>query len=450
MKQTGIVICNYNKCQDVLNCIQSVLESRYTDFDLYVVDNASTDDSVEQITRRYGDRLTLLVNEENLGGSGGFNTGLRRILAAGYEYAVCLDNDILVDENAIGALADFLDHHPESGMVGSIVYHMEEPDYVQQYGLNLDFENYVAETLYANHPHDTNIPEMMYCDTVATCSMMVRTSILPQIGIMPEDNFIYWDDMEWGYRCQLAGYKVAVTKSSVVLHRMGAKKVSVNTFPTYYMWRNWIFFFIRYVKEEDLEHFSYIMLKAVFQSIYESMYRGEHHLRETILYAYDDAIHGIRGKASPGKIFDADRTPELLNLLLQKHWEKDPARPVRIFENGYQKEAQALFTRLKEGYPEHTVTIEKEQKETQTKGELSLHLCDYIFNLTEAKLSLAAKSAKPDGSLGCVFIDTSLTPVSTMDELSLVKSYGLSQQVFLYTSQPLFLHCAKTLRKKLS
>lgn len=449
MKQTGIVICNYNKCQDVLNCIQSVLESRYTDYDLFVVDNASTDDSVAQITQKYGDRLTLLVNKENLGGSGGFNTGLRKILASGYEYAVCLDNDILVDENAIGALADFLNHHPETGMVGSIVYHMEEPDYVQQYGLNIDFNNYVAETLYSNHPHDDSIPEMMYCDTVATCSMMVRTGILSQTGIMPEDNFIYWDDMEWGYRCNLAGYKVAVTKQSVVLHRMGAKKVSVNTFPTYYMWRNWIHFFMRYVKEEDLERFSYIMLKAVFQTIYESMYRGEHNVRETVLYAYDDALHGIRGKASDGKIFDADQTCDLLNTLLTHQFQQDGSRPVRIIKNGYEKEANTLLAHLTKLYPGHKVTIVDEDKKTQTENEITLRLCDYIFNLTETDLSLASKTADPDGYLNDIFIDTGLTPVTTTEELELVKAYNLSQQVFLYANQPLFLHCAREIRKKI-
>ena len=57
MKDVGVVICNYNKQEYVVRCIQSVLESKYQDFDLYVVDNASTDNSVECIQQMYGDRL---------------------------------------------------------------------------------------------------------------------------------------------------------------------------------------------------------------------------------------------------------------------------------------------------------------------------------------------------------------------------------------------------------
>lgn len=80
MKRVGAVICNFNKKEDVLNCIQSVLESKYTDYDLYVVDNASSDGSAEAIREKYGSQVKVLVNAENLGGSGGFNTGLRKAL----------------------------------------------------------------------------------------------------------------------------------------------------------------------------------------------------------------------------------------------------------------------------------------------------------------------------------------------------------------------------------
>lgn len=70
MKRVGAVICNFNKKEDVLNCIQSVLESKYTDYDLYVVDNASSDGSAEASSEKYGSQVTVLVNAENLGGFG--------------------------------------------------------------------------------------------------------------------------------------------------------------------------------------------------------------------------------------------------------------------------------------------------------------------------------------------------------------------------------------------
>ena len=276
MKRVGAVICNYNKKDDVLNCIQSVLESKYTDYDLYVVDNASSDDSAGAIRDKYGDKVRLIVNSENLGGSGGFNTGLRAAMQEGYEYLYCLDNDVLVDENAMGELVEFLDTHPDSGMAGSRVYNMEEPSVIQQFGQIVDFDEYCTEAKHIGKHHgDKDIPDVEYSDAVAACSLMVRKSLIDKIGLMPEDNFLYWDDTEWGYRCNLAGFKVASVGSSVVLHRMGAKKETVNTFPTYYAWRNWIYFFMKYTPKKDWEKMCDTFLNSVFEAQYEGMYRGE-------------------------------------------------------------------------------------------------------------------------------------------------------------------------------
>ena len=151
----------------------------------------------------------MLVNAENLGGSGGFNTGLRKALEKGYEYLYCLDNDVLVDENAMGELVEFLDTHPDSGMAGSRVYHMENPGVIQQFGQIVDFKDYCTEAKFLGKTDADGIPDVEYSDAVAACSLMVRKSLIDEIGLMPEDNFLYWDDTEWGYRCNLAGYKVA-------------------------------------------------------------------------------------------------------------------------------------------------------------------------------------------------------------------------------------------------
>ena len=127
MSDVAIVICNYNKVDMVLRCIRCILDNDFADYDLYVVDNASTDGAPEAIREQFGDRLTLLVNRENLGGSGGFNTGLRAAQEKRYRYYMCVDNDAMLDEHAIGELYRFLESHPEAGMAASKVYHLEEP-----------------------------------------------------------------------------------------------------------------------------------------------------------------------------------------------------------------------------------------------------------------------------------------------------------------------------------
>jgi len=422
LKSIGIVICNYNKRDYVLQCIQSVIESKMQDFDVYVVDNASEDDSVEMIQKEYGDKVELIVNKENLGGSGGFNTGLRRALEKDYKYLMCIDNDVLLDEDAIGELYDFLEKHNDVGMVGSKVYHMNNPDYVQQFGINIDFEDYCVESKYLNYFEDGTMPEVVYSDSVAACSLMVRTSVVREIGVMPEENFLYWDDTEWGYLCNLAGYKVASYGKSKVLHAMGAKKESENTFPTYYAWRNWILFFIKYTPVEKLEEMTRMFLGSIFNIVYEALYKGQKNRMQTIMYAYDDALHQVLGKASEDKIFTLDLSDEKLAGLVRDK------KKVYIKDNGYEEWGQAFFEKMK------TLNSNLERiKDINKNCDINFTLCEYIFTMD-------------DLSLKTIYVDIYENILATKDDVLRVINYNYSKESFIYAQQPLFLHMAKRIR----
>ena len=308
MAKVGIVICNYNKKDMVLSCIQAILEQKFTDYELFVCDNASTDGSASAIQEAYGDRLTLLKNKENLGGSGGFNTGLRAAYATDCEYLMCVDNDALLDENAVGELVRFLDENPKAGIAASKIYHLEAPDLVQNYGQTIDFQHYCTEVNFLNQPEDGTMPPVVYSDAVPACSLLVRRSVIEKIGFLPEENFLYWDDTEWCVRAREAGYLVASVGASQALHSMGARKEDENTFPTYYAWRNWITFFLRHTPEEKLPELAVTFLNSIFLIQYEG-YEGDRYQRAaTVMAAYDDALHGVTGKAPDGRIGDIEKT----------------------------------------------------------------------------------------------------------------------------------------------
>ena len=78
MNEIGVIICNYNKAEYVVECVEKVVNQTIKDLDIFVVDNASADESVSKLQERFGDSVTILVNPENIGGSGGFQTGIRK------------------------------------------------------------------------------------------------------------------------------------------------------------------------------------------------------------------------------------------------------------------------------------------------------------------------------------------------------------------------------------
>ncbi|MCI9078183.1 MAG: glycosyltransferase family 2 protein [Lachnospiraceae bacterium] len=424
MKKIGIVICNYNKEADVLYCIQSILESKFQDFDLYVVDNGSTDMSVKRIKETYPGRLVLIENHENLGGSGGFNTGLREVYKKGYPYVMCVDNDALLDENAIGNLYKFLEEHPEAGMAGAKVYHMGNPDYVQQFGQEIDFKYFCTEALYCNEYEDGSMPEFIYTDAVAACSLMVKRCVIDKIGLMPEENFLYWDDTEWCYLCNLAGYKVASVGNAKVLHAMGAKNEAYNTFPTYYAWRNWIVFFIKYVKEEELDRMAETFLGSVFQVAYEGLHSGNSNHARTVMLAYDDAIHGIMGKAGENRIFGLDFNKEpFLHLFNGKE-------KIYLEENYYFSTADWLkdFAACN-GF--NITWTEQPQEDVPV-----ISICENIFELE-------------DLSRTKIYIDIHRCIFETEDDALDIINYNYSKRSFIFAHKPVFLECARKLRERL-
>lgn len=424
MKKVGIVICNYNKCEDILLCIESVMQSNFKNFDIFVVDNASTDDSVKEIKKKYENQLTLLENKTNLGGSGGFNTGIRKVVKFGYEYLMCLDNDVILDKDAVGSLYDFLGKNKEIGILGSKVYHMEAPEYIQQFGLNLDFQRYCAETLYADYYDDGKVPEVVYCDTVATCSVMLRTKVIEKAGIMPEDNFIYWDDMEWGYCIGKAGYKVAAYGKSKVWHRMGANNAKKSSFLNYYLWRNQIHFFMKFTPKEKIETMSVYMLREIFDALYESMYRGEHNTMNTIRYAFDDALHMVRGKAEEHKLLGKDEEEHKLETLITDK------NSYYIEENGYKSDVRYLENVLYQSKP----GIKKVEKKED--AELIFSMCDYIMQIQ-------------DFSFNKIYIDTNRNLLVTEEDAMLVQNYNFSKTLFIYMNQNLFLDAVKKVQKNI-
>jgi len=315
-KKVAVIICNWNRKDYVVNCIRSVLESSFKDYDLYMVDNASTDGSVEAVRETFGDKVILIENPENRGGSGGFNRGMSEALKESYKYLYLLDNDVVLDKNALSELYGYMEQNPDVGMAGSLIYVMHNPQQIQELGAVIDWDKYFVKPYYKGEYDRGQLPEYQECDYVPACSALVRVSAIKKVGLMPEENFIYWDDMEWGYKFKLNGYRVVAIQSSKVWHRTGG---AGNTFIDYYYLRNRIRFFAKYLSKEKLVEFAKTLLDTVMRAMYCSYLKNKTHSIRTMLGAIDDALSNVTGKAVEGRIFPSQ--PEeykVQNLLADK------------------------------------------------------------------------------------------------------------------------------------
>jgi hypothetical protein len=133
---------------------------------------------------------------------------------------------------------------------------------------------------------------------------------------MPEENFIYWDDVEWGYRFNQVGYKVAAYGKAKVWHKGGAR-TGGTTFNHYYLWRNRIKFFLKVLPQEKKEHFADVILGDMFRMIYSCNLKGDYGVIKTVMYAFDDAVHGITGRAPDYKIFQRTTNGNRVEMALK-------------------------------------------------------------------------------------------------------------------------------------
>ncbi|MBQ7677483.1 MAG: glycosyltransferase family 2 protein [Lachnospiraceae bacterium] len=445
-KRIGIVICNYNKKDMALECIEHILAQTYTDYALYVVDNASTDGSADAIRTAYDGKLTLLRNSENLGGSGGFNTGLRWAHGKGHPYLMCVDNDAMLDKDAVGELLHFLEEHGECGMAASKVYHLEEPEYVQNYGQRIDFEHFCTEVDDLNRLEDGSMPEYVYVDSVPACSLLVRRETVDRIGFLPEENFLYWDDTEWCLRCNRAGMKVASVGASKAYHAMGAKKEDVNTFPTYYAWRNWITFFIKYTPDERLVDMAMQFLSSVYEVQFVGWYNDVYRKADTVMGAYDDALHQVTGKAREGRIFEID--------LPGQHYEDFFAQysSVCIAKNGFY-ELAGHIRKLADRYggTKTTVTLiasadgedASDIGQADKTGSIAfLYLCRGFLHERIPDISI------PSGHTALFWdVDDCIVPFT--DQPGLQQDFIRGRELFIFSQLPMFLRQTRLIRSEL-
>lgn len=300
--EIAVIICNYNGGEDTVKCIDAVIKSEDIKCDIYVVDNASTDGSADRIGRQFGEIVTLIRNAENLGGSGGFGRGLRMAVEEGYPYIMMLDNDAYVDTDTIKKLYRYLEESPCVGIVGAKIMMSDDPERIMDYAKTIDFEKFIDRSKWCGELDSKEAEEPRECDFAAATAAMVRREVLLKCGGMDEAHFIYYDDIELGYRIKLSGYKVVSLGSAKAWHKSGMTKKTTNTFARYYLTRNRYRFFAKYMPKKDIERFTEYILSHAFSYMYGSCYKGRMDIFDTEKYILEDFIRDRRGKAGIRRI----------------------------------------------------------------------------------------------------------------------------------------------------
>ncbi len=343
----AIVIVNWNKKDYVINLLSSLQTIEYENYELIVIDNASSDDSVEAIKKEYLN-LKLIVNKENLGGTGGFNTGIKYALDQHtYDYIWLLDNDAEVEKRTLSELVKAMESDSDIGIAGSRIMDTEQRDITVEAGALIRRDTIGVNPLYRNSKEIDLKHNILDVDYVAICSALVRVKSLEKVGLMDERYFIFWDDMDWGLEFKEAGYRVVAVINSLVYHPAFTEKRGVLV-DYYYGNRNSLLAYSKHLKPTKLIPLFYSFLRHKITSLLLIGLNGSTSKMKLGLGAIIDYMRNKWGKKD---YLDTDEK-QPANTLLPGHIQN-----ILVLNDGNKDEILGALESLKKYYPHANYTL---------------------------------------------------------------------------------------------
>ena len=218
MKKVVIIIVNWNGKRLLENCLKAVFNQTYKNFDVYFVDNGSTDNSVEYVAKKFP-KIKIIELKENTGFAKGNNVGIIKAFKdKKVEYIVCLNNDTKVDRDWLSESVEKADRNEIVGMVASKALFSDGK--IQSAGLYIATNDVKSSggisRCFNQESEKFNKEEEIFAPS--GCSALYKRKMLEEIGLFDENFFAYSEDSDLGFRAQLQGWKCLYNPKSQLTH----------------------------------------------------------------------------------------------------------------------------------------------------------------------------------------------------------------------------------------
>lgn len=250
-----IVVLNWNRASDTVECVDSLQSLAYPNFEIVVIDNASSDGSVSALQNKFP-ALKVIQNSRNLGYAGGNNVGVRYALDHGADYVLLLNNDTVVDRDLVRDLVSAMQREPQAGIVCPLIYDYRDPTKVWFAGSSINWATGESPHWGLGERDNGQFNRVIEVDRVTGCAMMVSRSVFERVGLFDPDYFLYYEDVDLCVRAAKAGFKSYCVQTAKVWHKesssTGASQGS--DLHAYYHTRNRLLFLRKHGRIRDAVH----------------------------------------------------------------------------------------------------------------------------------------------------------------------------------------------------
>lgn len=241
MTLTSIISVNYNQPQVTLEFLRSIKKHKANNnIEIILVDNGSIHDHEKEFMKEYP-ALNYIKSEKNLGFAGGNNLGIQQ---AKGDFLLFLNNDTEITENLIDTLIKEFNQNPNIGILSPLIIYHEDKEKIQYAGFSS--MNYLTGRNKGIGNYETNIDHYKYnsheTGFIHGAAMMCRKKDILNIGLMEENYFLYYEELDWCEKFKKAGKKIWFTGKTKVYHKESISVGKESGLKTYFMYRNRMLF----------------------------------------------------------------------------------------------------------------------------------------------------------------------------------------------------------------
>ena len=217
----AILILNWNGFDFSRSCLESLRKVHFHDFKVILVDNASQNEEGKTLKQLFPE-IELLQNSENLGFAGGNNIGITYALEQGYSHLMLLNNDTVVEPDFLGEMLLKFRQNPNLGVVQALILFLNDPKIIWSAGGKWGPALGKAITLGDREPVSDYRPKKATLDWATGCCMLITREAILKVGLLNEQYFVYFEDVEWSLRFKKAGYDISLAEKAFIYHEAGA------------------------------------------------------------------------------------------------------------------------------------------------------------------------------------------------------------------------------------
>ncbi len=237
MKKVCVVILNWNGRKLTLDCLEDLRHSDYSNVEYVVVDNGSTDGSVEAIGKAFP-QVEIIRNSTNLGWAGGSNQGMGTGLANGTDYLLLLNNDVRTDPAMISNLVAEATRFQDQVVAIPKIYLGSDPTRYWFVRGRVNFWTGVFSNPAFNQVDDGQFDSSPEVEYASGCCLLIPRAVAERVGAFDGKFFSYVEDVDWSIRCRRAGFRIVLCAAAKLWHDVSVTGKKRPAMMRYYLTRN--------------------------------------------------------------------------------------------------------------------------------------------------------------------------------------------------------------------